>query len=175
MYDASKAVLLIDAGNTRIKFVYYESLSCRTPEGLPKSNKFILTHDEIERLSERLGQFNKKPTLVIGVNVAGSIIAAKISKQLRLHHGAGTYEQYWLSSQPQLLHLKNAYIDASQLGSDRWLARGSRCRVRRMFLRRPRRRLAHLDRALRRRRPPAPRRRQPRRPGSIRGSRPGPR
>lgn len=122
MSDASKAVLLIDAGNTRVKFVYYESLTCRTAEGLPKSNKFILTHDEIERLSERLEQFNKKPTLVIGVNVAGSIIAAKISKQLRLHHGAGTYEQYWLSSQPQLLHLKNAYIDASQLGSDRWLA-----------------------------------------------------
>lgn len=122
MSEASKAVLLIDAGNTRVKFAYYEALSCSASGPLLEAQKFILTHDEIELLSKRLAQFKKKPQLVIGVNVAGSLMAAKISEQIYIHCGTEIYEQHWLSSQPQLLHLKNSYADSSQLGADRWLA-----------------------------------------------------
>lgn len=122
MSDDSRTVLLIDAGNTRVKFAYYEELSSATTQIMPEPQKFILTHDEIGLLSGRLRQFNKKPQLVIGVNVAGSLLAAKIAEQIYMHCGSEDYEQHWLSSQSQLLHLKNSYADYSQLGSDRWLA-----------------------------------------------------
>ena len=122
MPDTSKAVLLIDAGNTRVKFAYYEELSGSVAVTLSEVQKFILTHAEIEQLSGRLAQFNKKPALVIGVNVAGSLVAAQICEQIHMHCGTDIYEQHWLSSQPQLLHLRNSYTDHSQLGVDRWLA-----------------------------------------------------
>ncbi|CAM5207128.1 type III pantothenate kinase [Oligella ureolytica] len=61
----------------RVKFAYYEALSCSVTVVLSDAQRFILTHDEIEQLSDRLTQFNKKPTLVIGVNVAGSLMAAR--------------------------------------------------------------------------------------------------
>ena len=122
MSEAAKAVLLIDAGNTRVKFAYYEVLSSSVAGEASGAQKFILTHDEIDQLSTRLAQFNQKPALVIGVNVAGTLIAARISEQIYIHCGTADYELQWLSSQPQTLHLKNAYMDATQLGSDRWLA-----------------------------------------------------
>lgn len=122
MAEAAKAVLLIDAGNTRVKFAYYEALSSSASEEQLKPQKFILTHDEIDQLSARLAQFKQKPALVIGVNVAGSLMAARISEQIYIYCSTAVYEQQWLSSQPQTLHLKNAYSDYRQLGSDRWLA-----------------------------------------------------
>lgn len=124
MSDCSSAVLLIDAGNTRIKFAYYEALSSVAAEQsqvvVPK--KFILTHAELGGLTAQLMQFNKKPVLVIGVNVSGPVVATKIVEQLDAHCGKQAYELHWLTSQPQLLHLMNSYGDHSQLGSDRWLA-----------------------------------------------------
>lgn len=122
MSEAAKAVLLIDAGNTRVKFAYYEALSSSASEALSAPQKFILTHDEIDQLSARLAKFSQKPALVVGVNVAGSLMAARISEQIYIHCGTTVYEQQWLSSQSQTLHLKNSYTDYSQLGSDRWLA-----------------------------------------------------
>lgn len=126
MSACSSAVLLIDAGNTRVKFAYYDALSASTDERgsntQAKAKKFILTHADLDQLALHLAQFNTKPALVIGVNVAGPKIKTKIIEQIELHCGNDAYTAHWLSSQPQLLHLTNSYADHTQLGSDRWLA-----------------------------------------------------
>lgn len=137
MTESGTAVLLIDAGNTRVKFAYYETLlaadaaarleqmapSKQTQQSAqPEPIKFILTHANIEGLAPQLREFAKKPRLVVGVNVSGPLTAARIKEQLDAHCGEQAYELHWLSSEPQLLHLSNAYSDHQQLGSDRWLA-----------------------------------------------------
>ena len=126
MTNCSTAVLLIDAGNTRVKFAHYDALRrAADNQGSgwdAKVNKFILTHDELGDLAAQLAAFENKPKLVIGVNVAGPAVQAKIMEQIDLHCGVANYEYHWLTSQPQLLHLKNSYVDHRQLGSDRWLA-----------------------------------------------------
>ena len=123
MAKGSAAVLLIDAGNTRVKFAYYERLSAAGAEEAPAAPvRFILTHAEIEGLAAKLKQFATKPSLVIGVNVSGPLSAARIREQLDAHCGEQAYEIHWLASEPQLLHLRNAYAEYQQLGSDRWLA-----------------------------------------------------
>ncbi|MDO5666885.1 MAG: type III pantothenate kinase [Alcaligenaceae bacterium] len=124
MSDCATTVLLIDAGNTRVKFAYYESLSSTTSEQdqAAASLKFILTHAELAGLASHLASFDRKPALVIGVNVAGPLVGDKIVEQLDMHCGDERYELHWLTSQPQLLHLINSYGDHRQLGADRWLA-----------------------------------------------------
>lgn len=124
MPNYPRTVLLIDAGNTRVKFAYYESLpSVGDDDGeTARVTKFILSHTELGSLASHLRQFAKIPTLVIGVNVAGPVVASEIVEQLNAHCGSDSYQLHWLSSQPQLLHLINAYDDHRQLGADRWLA-----------------------------------------------------
>lgn len=122
MSECAKTVLLIDAGNTRVKFAYYEKLFEKSFTPVSNDQRFVLTHAEIELLADRLRQFKHKPQLIIGVNVAGSQVADKLIEQIDRHCGGEGYEHHWLSSAPQLLHLSNAYADHTQLGADRWLA-----------------------------------------------------
>ena len=121
MSDSSKAALLIDAGNTRVKFAYYEALDAIGSGVVPNGQKFILSHAEVRQLATKLASFNKKPELVIGVNVAGPLVEANIVEQIN-RCGATAPEVRWLRAQPKLLHLVNTYKVHSQLGSDRYLA-----------------------------------------------------
>lgn len=117
MTDMTEATLLIDAGNTRVKFAFYESLSALTP-----SSKFALSHAELERLESYMTQWPTQPQRVIGVNVAGAHVAEQIARLVANGTALNGGAIEWLQTQPQLLHLRNSYKDHRQLGADRWLA-----------------------------------------------------
>jgi type III pantothenate kinase len=104
-------MLLIDAGNTRIKFGWL-SAGHREPAPL------ALPHNELDQLDHWLRQQGSSPTTAIGVNVAGAAVAAKIEAVLAAH--ACTVS--WVGSQPQALGVFNAYDNPAQLGPDRWIA-----------------------------------------------------
>ncbi len=104
-------ILLVDAGNTRIKFGW---LNADEREASP----LALHHDQLDQLSGWLRQSPDVPATAIGVNVAGAAIAAKIEAVLA-GHGCTIV---WTSSQPSALGVHNAYENPMQLGPDRWVA-----------------------------------------------------
>jgi type III pantothenate kinase len=102
-------ILLIDAGNTRVKW------------GVIQNDSWIaegaLEHHEIDQLR---GVVARYPGLqqVRGANVAGKEVAAEIEAALcDLAPPA-----QWLSASISLCGVRNSYANPAQLGADRWAA-----------------------------------------------------
>jgi type III pantothenate kinase len=106
--------LLIDAGNTRIKFGWLETCS-----GRREGNVLALTHNELGTLPAWLAQLTSRPTAALGVNVAGAGIAAALDTLIERCLSVGIR---WIHSERQVMDVTNAYADAQQLGADRWVA-----------------------------------------------------
>src|SRR5690606_5249292 len=104
-------MLLIDAGNTRIKFGWLRA-------GEREPSPLALHHDQLDRLNDWLCQHHAVPTTAVGVNVAGTAMAEKIEALLARH--ACTI--LWITSQPYALDVHNGYANPTQLGPDRWVA-----------------------------------------------------
>nr|WP_286206676.1 type III pantothenate kinase [Thauera linaloolentis] len=101
--------MLIDAGNTRIKWQLQAAASGRIDaEG-------AVAHEDIAALSH-LGQAAASPLRVVGSNVAGAVTAARISTALGVEHIE------WLRPGAQACGVRNLYADPGQLGADRWAA-----------------------------------------------------
>lgn len=112
--------LLIDSGNTRIKFGWCHPLT-GARERLPVS----VHADQLDQLAMWLeaGQaplqefIDQNSVQALGVNVAGPQVQAQIDAAVsRL--GLGPVR--WLQAQEQVFSLHNDYEHASQLGADRW-------------------------------------------------------
>lgn len=101
-------ILLIDAGNTRIKW------------GLRSNGRWhaqgAIAHSAIRSLSEifRTDPFDK----VIGVNVAGRAIAEAIESAF----AASGHHPDWVLPSVQRCGVRNLYDNPEQLGADRWAA-----------------------------------------------------
>lgn len=102
-------ILLIDAGNTRIKWALIE--------GARWLDEGALAHDEVSQLAE-LPATRGPVDRVFGSNVAGPRIAADITDALR---GTGQVPQ-WLRSSAACCGVTNGYDTPAQLGTDRWAA-----------------------------------------------------
>lgn len=113
-------ILLIDAGNTRIKFGWLQvpgpladAAERREPEPL------ALAHADLEaQLPQWLARLPAPPRKAIGVNVAGNGMAARIQALLE----PWTCRIDWVRGTPAAAGVINGYRDPSQLGADRWLA-----------------------------------------------------
>lgn len=102
-------ILLIDAGNTRIKW--------RLPQAAADAVDGACEHDQLEALDAVLA---RQPGIdrIIGANVAGPAVAANIAR-LAAHHGL-TPE--WLIPTTERCGVRNLYENPAQLGADRWAA-----------------------------------------------------
>ncbi|MFP5401123.1 MAG: type III pantothenate kinase [Gammaproteobacteria bacterium] len=103
-------ILLVDAGNTRIKWRVAAAAAPLVPvtEG-------ALGHDEVDTLAAvraRLPQLQR----AFGCNVAGADIAARIATAC-----TGLHLQ-WLTPTTGCAGVRNLYERPSQLGADRWAA-----------------------------------------------------
>lgn len=101
-------MLLIDAGNTRIKWRLLDP---------SVADQGAFGHDQVDQLGTVLAR-NPAIHRIVGANVAGPNIAAAIA-QLALHHGL---VPEWLSSSPMRCGVRNLYEHPEQLGTDRWAA-----------------------------------------------------
>ena len=112
------AMLLIDVGNTRIKWAVAE---LSEPGSLPgqwlESGSAALS--ELVRLSERWRKLTVMRILVS--NVAGEHTRGRLQTLLETVFGADM-PPHWFVSPPQLGDLRNAYRDPAQLGCDRFAA-----------------------------------------------------
>ena len=97
-------LLLIDAGNTRIKWTLISDPDTRLHGHL--------THTQVAELAARTGAVSH---LIIS-NVAGAALGAAITQQYP--HSI----QHTLTATTQQCGIRNHYQPATQLGSDRWAA-----------------------------------------------------
>jgi type III pantothenate kinase len=107
-------ILLIDAGNTRIKWRVVEASA-----PLAARDEGAFAHDALDALPSALTDVRARhPGLqrVLGCNVAGAAVAARIAGAC-----AGLSLE-WLTSTAACAGVRNLYEDPSQLGADRWAA-----------------------------------------------------
>ena len=102
-------ILLIDAGNTRIKWALMRD-GTWLAEG-------VLAHGEIPELAARLHAF-PGVRRVLGANVAGPRIAADLADAL----GEAMPSPQWLQATELCCGVRNGYTLPAQLGPDRWAA-----------------------------------------------------
>ncbi|MBC3810265.1 type III pantothenate kinase [Undibacterium aquatile] len=111
-------LLLIDAGNTRIKWGIPQLATALTntlPDWLAMDS---VAHTEIATLAERWHQY--PVTRVLVSNVAGEGVKAQLNDILVRIFPA--LQPYWLASQAELAGLQNHYRHPQQLGCDRFIS-----------------------------------------------------
>lgn len=113
--------LLIDAGNTRIKFGW-----CFQDQPDQPLRTLAVLAEQLEQLAERLqaaraplDQWRHAASPALGVNVAGAAVQESIQRAVE---GLGVGPIHWLSSQRSACGVHNDYRRPEQLGTDRWAA-----------------------------------------------------
>lgn len=101
-------LILIDAGNTRLKWAVWSEGAWRAGGALP--------NEDVEALASRLSAY---PPTWIGVScVAGAAVRQGIECYARSQGIA----PYWLTSSAELFGLGNRYVQPETLGTDRFAA-----------------------------------------------------
>ena len=104
-----KAVLAIDAGNTRIKWGVHDAGAWRANGSVPTA--------ESANLHEAL-----RPVLPVGLAIASNVAGDKVQADIaRACERAGVTLTV-IRSLPEQLGVVNGYSDPQQLGADRWAA-----------------------------------------------------
>lgn len=122
--------LVIDIGNTRLKWALYEA---------PDPHALLLAHgavflEAIDRLADEQWQDLPAPTGMLGCAVAGDGVRLRAQEQMELWD----VEPRWIVADSQGGGLLNGYEQPYRLGSDRWAALvGARQRVLAGAVRRP--------------------------------------
>lgn len=109
-------LLLIDAGNTRVKWALAHA-GAAAGEWSATGN---VVHDDIDALAGAWRQSGTLPARALMSNVAGSAIAARVSAQLDQLAPGIVLDIF--ASTPARAGLRNGYRDPRQLGSDRFAA-----------------------------------------------------
>jgi len=99
--DGKRVILLVDAGNTRIKFGWLDRSDMRRePAAL------ALAHAELDRLRAWLEQLPAPAAGARGVNVAGAAMAARIDSIVESHSG---HRVQWSCSTARAADIVNLY------------------------------------------------------------------
>lgn len=112
--DRRMSFLVIDIGNTRLKWGLYETAS----SGAPLMAHGAVVLEDIDRLWESDWQALPKPQAMLGCVVAGEVIKRRVEEQL----AEWGVKPRWLVSGAQAGGVKNGYEHPQRLGSDRWAA-----------------------------------------------------
>ncbi|TFL09427.1 type III pantothenate kinase [Pusillimonas caeni] len=103
-------MLLVDAGNTRIKLDWMDA-------GSPARARCVhaFTPNDLEAARDWLAALPARPSHVLGVNVAGEAVAAMLESLLQR-------PIEWIQAGASAMGVRNGYRDPAQLGADRWAA-----------------------------------------------------
>jgi type III pantothenate kinase len=103
-------ILLIDAGNTRVKIAWLAQGSVRRA-----APPLILSHAQLPALAAHLGFV---PHRILGSNVAGDSVRGVLEHVCRT---AWDLPVHWHDGRDGHARLHNGYRDPARLGADRWL------------------------------------------------------
>lgn len=105
-------LLLIDAGNTRIKWALIDSVQT---SNLGQWTQFgLVSHQELMNSEPPWSKFNVKRVIIS--NVAGNVLRDQLARSIQLSESAIE----WFVSQAKVAGVNNLYRDPAQLGSDRF-------------------------------------------------------
>jgi len=104
--------LLIDIGNTRIKWATFDAGSLHGPDVIEHRADAATVNIMLDRIATA-------PTGVVAANVAGDQFGALVAGAVRERWGMPVR---FASTQPQAGPVRNGYHDFRKLGVDRWLA-----------------------------------------------------
>ncbi len=112
--NGAGATLLIDVGNTRVKFGWM-----RRERGVREPANLALAHAELDLLPAWLAQLPMTPDACVGVSVAHATVASMVEECLADQLKIGVR---WLRSTALAADVVNSYDAPEQLGYDRWIA-----------------------------------------------------
>ena len=107
-------IILVDAGNTRIKFGWLRG----GPDGEREETALALPHESLTQLPRWLEGLPCSPHGALGVNVAGPAMARQIEQALERVR----CPIRWVSAQHSAVTVHNGYDMPEQLGADRWVS-----------------------------------------------------
>lgn len=102
-------ILAIDAGNTRIKWGWFDGRRWVEPSWIASA--------QVGRLGAVLAALSAPDRIVIS-NVAGGAVRERIGAALKPFR----VEPHWIKSEARQCGVTSGYSDPAQLGSDRWAA-----------------------------------------------------
>ncbi len=106
-------ILVIDVGNTRLKWAWL------TSTGLSDQQAVVHRDAKPALWTTALFDSGQKPTRVLVSNVAGPAMAKTLT---RLTKKSFEVDAEFITAMPEFAGLTNGYLDPSLLGADRWLA-----------------------------------------------------
>lgn len=113
-------ILLVDAGNTRIKWALIESARlATTPLGQWASFGTVLRADICQMADSLQGTDISR---VVISNVAGAEMRAELERMVLRAVGVKPVPLTWFASQAELAGIRNGYRNPTQLGCDRFAA-----------------------------------------------------
>ena len=116
--------LLIDAGNTFVKWALVLEDSAVAPDGSSWHAAGEIAHEELGKPDVAATLLQNLPAAhslrrIIVSNVAGAVAKERIAAMTRAFRNASVNVE-WFASKPYLAGVTNRYADFSQLGSDRF-------------------------------------------------------
>jgi type III pantothenate kinase len=111
-------LLLIDAGNTRVKWALADERTSAAPGQWAAAG--MVEHARLQELAAAWAGLTAARVIVS--NVAGSAMRAALEQLLRQALRVDAQHIEWFASSPQRAGLRNAYRDPGQLGCDRFAA-----------------------------------------------------
>jgi type III pantothenate kinase len=113
-------LLLIDAGNTRVKWALVPS-GAREPEALGRwTESGSVEHAQVRQLADQWRRHRIVRVLVS--NVAGAAMRVALEDALAATLGLHPVPLAWFGSVPELAGVRNGYRNPAQLGCDRFAA-----------------------------------------------------
>ncbi len=113
-------LLLVDAGNTRIKWALMSSASLGVAELGHWSAYGAVRREDICQMADALKDADISRVLI--ANVAGPAMRAELERMVLRALGMKPVPLTWFASQAQLAGVSNGYRDPAQLGCDRFAA-----------------------------------------------------
>jgi type III pantothenate kinase len=108
-----RMILLIDVGNTRLKWAWLEG------SGLSKQQAVVHLNHASEQWTASLFGPSREASRVLVCNVAGAEMAKSLTDLLQKKFGL---EPQFITASRHFGQLTNGYLDPELLGADRWLA-----------------------------------------------------
>ena len=106
-------ILVIDVGNTRLKWAWL------TSTGLSDQQAVVHRNAKPGLWTSALFESDQRPTRVLVSNVAGSDMAKMLN---RLAKKSFKIDVEYVTAAPEFMGLTNGYLAPTLLGADRWLA-----------------------------------------------------
>lgn len=111
------AMLLIDAGNSRVKFGLRRDVAY-SPRSAPREpGQAAFAYDDQAGMTSWMESLAHPPGVALGTNVAGTAVQHALEQWL----SRWSCKVVWTGSGASRLGLTNGYRNPGQLGADRWL------------------------------------------------------